>query len=91
MWIGTCPKGLSTDYFKQDIENQRIDIRFFFLGLESVDFWLRIINLSDYQLHSYGRENIKANASDLVNVIFENSLPTTDHIDFIDLGVGVCH
>jgi uncharacterized SAM-dependent methyltransferase len=81
-------ENLKYEYFKQDIENQRIDIRFFFLSPESVDLWLKIINLSEYRFHSYGRENIKANASDLVNVILENSLPATDHVDFIDLGIG---
>jgi hypothetical protein len=34
------PEGLKYEYFKQDIENQRIDIRFFFLSPESVDLWL---------------------------------------------------
>lgn len=82
------PEKLKYDYFKQEVENQRIDIRFFFLGLESVDLWLNIINRSDYEFHSDGRENIKANASDLVNVILENSQPATDHVDLIDLGVG---
>lgn len=82
------PEGLKYEYFKQDIENQRIDIRFFFLSPESVDLWFKIINLSEYKLHSYGRENIKTNASDLVNVILENSIPSTDHVDFVDLGVG---
>jgi hypothetical protein len=82
------PEGLKYEYFKQDIENQRIDIRFFFLSPESVDLWFKIINLSEYKLHSYGRENIKTNANDLVNVILENSIPSADHVDFIDLGVG---
>lgn len=82
------PEKLKYDYFKQEVENQRIDIRFFFLGLESVDLWLNIINRSDYEFHSDGRENIKANTSDLVNVILENSQPATDHVDLIDLGVG---
>ena len=74
------------EYFKQDIENQRIDLRFFYLTPESVDLWFKIINLSDYKFNSYGRENIKRNASDLVNVILEKSVPATDHVDLIDLG-----
>ncbi len=81
-------ESIKYEYFKQEIENQRIDIRFFFLSPESVDLWFKLINLSEYKFHSYGRENIKANASDLVNVIFENSLPANDHVDLIDLGVG---
>jgi uncharacterized SAM-dependent methyltransferase len=74
------------EYFKQDIENQRIDIRFFYLTPESVDLWFKIINFSDYKFNTHGRENIKRNASDLVNVILEKS--ATDHVDLIDLGVG---
>ena len=32
-----APEKLSTDYFKQQLENQRLDIRFFFLGPDSVE------------------------------------------------------
>lgn len=74
------------EYFKQDIENQRIDIRFFFLTPESVDLWFKIINFSDYKFNKYGVENIKRNSSDLINVILEKS--GSDHVDLIDLGVG---
>ena len=81
-------ESLKYEYFKQDIENQRIDIRFFFLGPESVDLWLKIINLSEYKFHSYGTEIIKTKASDLISVILENSIPATDQVDLVDLGVG---
>jgi uncharacterized SAM-dependent methyltransferase len=74
------------EYFKQNIENQRIDLRFFYLTPESVDLWFKIINFSDYKFNTYGRENIKRNAADLVNVILEKS--ATDHVDLVDLGVG---
>jgi len=47
------------EFFKQDIENQRIDLRFFYLTPESVDLWFKIINFSDYKFNIYGRENIK--------------------------------
>jgi hypothetical protein len=82
------PEKLKYEYFKQDIENQRIDIRYFFLGPDSVDLWFRIINDSEYKFHEYGRDNIKKSASELINVILENSVPATDYFDFIDLGVG---
>ena len=52
------------------------------------NLWFKIINRSEYKFHSYGTENIKTNASDLVSVILENSQPATDHVDFINLGVG---
>jgi hypothetical protein len=74
------------EFFKQDIENQRIDLRFFYLTPESVDLWFKMINFSDYKFNTYGRENIKRNASDLVNVILEKS--ATEHVDLVDLGVG---
>ena len=74
------------EYFKQAIENQSIDLRFFYLTPESVNLWFKIINFSDYKFNTYGRENIKSNASDLVNVILEKS--ATNHVDFVDLGVG---
>lgn len=72
--------------FKQAIENQRIDLRFLYLTPESVDLWFKIINFSDYKFNTYGRENIKRNAVDLVNVIIEKT--ATDHVDLVDLGVG---
>lgn len=72
--------------FKQAIENQRIDLRFLYLTPESVDLWFKIINFSDYKFNTYGRENIKRNADDLVNVILEKT--ATDHVDLMDLGVG---
>lgn len=78
---------LKYEYFRQDIENQRIDIRFFYLGPDSVDLWFEIINRSVYKFNELGRENIKKNASELINVILENS-PRATHVDFIDLGVG---
>ena len=64
---------LKYEDFKQDIENQRIDLRFFYLTPESVDLWFKIINFSDYKFNTYGRENIKMNAGDLVNIILEKS------------------
>lgn len=79
---------LKYQYFLQDIENQRIDIRFFFLTSESVELWFKLINLSEYKFHSNGRENIKKNANDLIDVIFKNCVPVANHVDFIDLGVG---
>ena len=69
---------LKYEYFKQDIENQRIDLRFFYLTPESVDLWFKIINFSDYKFNEYGRENIKKNASDLINVVLGKSVPGTD-------------
>jgi uncharacterized SAM-dependent methyltransferase len=73
---------------KQEIENQRIDIRFLYLTPESVDLWFKIIKFSDYKFNAHGRENIIANASDLVNIILEKKGSDHDHIDLIDLGVG---
>ena len=87
-WTETLSENRKYEYFKQDIENQRIDLRFFYLSPESVDLWFKIINFSDYKFNKYGRENIKKNASDLINVILEKSVPPSDHVDFIDLGVG---
>ncbi|MBV9179132.1 MAG: L-histidine N(alpha)-methyltransferase [Nitrososphaeraceae archaeon] len=80
-------KNLKYEFFKQDIENQRIDLRFFYLTPGSADLWFKIINFSDYKFNEYGRENIKRNASDLINVILEKSVPSTDHVDLVDLGV----
>jgi hypothetical protein len=82
----TLTESRKYEYFKQDIENQRIDLRFFFLTPESVDLWFQMINFSDYKFNTYGRENIKRNADDLVNIILEKS--DTRHVDLIDLGVG---
>ena len=75
------------ELFKRDIENQKIDIRFLYLEPESIDLWFRIINRSEYRFQRLGRDLIERNATELVRVIFENSLPA-NHIDFINLGVG---
>ena len=84
----TLSENLKYEYFKQAIENQKIDIRYFYLTPESVDLWFKIVNFSDYKFNEYGRENIKKNASDLINVIFEKFGPGADRVDLIDLGVG---
>ena len=76
------------EHFKQDIENQKIDIKFFFLEPESIDLWFRIINRSEYKLQQIGRDLIAKNVNELIDVIFENCSPARKHIDFIDLGVG---
>jgi uncharacterized SAM-dependent methyltransferase len=81
-------ENLKYEYFKQDIENQRIDIKFFFLGPDSVDLWFKIITRSEYKFFENGRENIKKNASELIDVILENCKPAIGHVDFVDLGVG---
>ena len=40
------------ELFKQDIENQKIDIKFFFLEPDSVMLWLKIINFAQYKLQA---------------------------------------
>jgi hypothetical protein len=74
------------ELLKQDIENQRIDLRFFYLIPESVELWFKIVNFSDYKFNEYGRKNVENNADDLTNVILEKS--NADHVDLVDLGVG---
>jgi uncharacterized SAM-dependent methyltransferase len=76
------------EHFKQDIENQKIDIKFFFLEPESIDLWFRIINRSEYKFQQIGRDLIAKNVNELIDIIFENCSPASQHIDFIDLGVG---
>jgi hypothetical protein len=76
------------EFLKRDIENQKIDLRFFFLWPDSIKLWFKIINRSEYKLQQLGRDLIAKNANELIDVIFENSSPNNNRMDFIDLGVG---
>jgi uncharacterized SAM-dependent methyltransferase len=76
------------ELFKQNIENGKIDIRFYFLTPESIDLWLKIINLSEYKLQKIGRELLVKNVDELVKIIIQNSPENTKCIDFVNLGIG---
>jgi len=71
-------ENLKYEHFKQDIENQRIDLRFFYLAPESVDLRLKIINSSDYKFNQYGKENIKKNATESIFSRFDDGQILTD-------------
>jgi hypothetical protein len=76
------------EFLKRDIENQKIDLKFFFLWPDSIKLWFKIINRSEYKLQQLGRDLIAKNANELIDVMFENSSPNNNRMDFIDLGVG---
>jgi hypothetical protein len=73
------------ELFKQNIENKKIDLRFLFFSQDSIDLWFKIINRAEIQ--QLGRDLIAKNSTELITIIFENTSPTSDHIDFINLGV----
>lgn len=76
------------ELFKQNIENGKIDIKFYFLTPDSIDLWLNIINRSEYKFQKIGRDLLVKNVDELVKIIIQNSPENTKCVDFVNLGVG---
>jgi len=76
------------ELFKQNIENGKIDIKFYFLTPDSIDLWLNMINRSEYTFQKIGRDLLVKNVDELVKIIIQNSPENTKCIDFVNLGVG---
>jgi uncharacterized SAM-dependent methyltransferase len=76
------------ELFKQNIENGKIDIKFYYLTPDSIDLWLKIINRSEYKFQKIGRDLLEKNVNELVKIIIQNSPENTPCFDFVNLGVG---
>ena len=76
------------ELFKQNIENGKIDIKFYYLSPDSIDLWLKIINRSEYKFQKIGRDLLVKNVDELVKIIIQNSPEDINGIDFVNLGVG---
>ena len=82
-------ENMKYELFKKDIENGKVDIRFYYLAPESINLWLKIINRSEYKLQRLGRDLLAKNVDELIKIVMKNSeLSNGKYVNFVNLGVG---